>query len=275
MCQYGWSDCPAGVRAQIERLKETFKSQVAENLIGIYLHGSLAMNCFNPLRSDIDLLVVTQRKMTIEIKRGIAEFLLENSRNPSPFEISFLSREDLSHWRYPTPFDIHYSEDWREKFERELVGGEWKRWNEVQHCDEDLAAHITVTNHCGVCLYGASVSEVFPSVPKRDFVRSILADVESVEFGFDAALQYPVYVVLNGCRTLAFLQTELILSKDEGGVWALERLPAQFRDTITSALNEYRHSSNESDLATDRLVEFVAFMRNKIKRAVIESERVI
>jgi len=260
---------------QIECLTETFRIQIAENLIGIYLHGSLASGCFNPLRSDIDLLVVTRREITIETKRGIAEFLLENSRKPSPIEISFLQQKDLSPWRYPTPFDFHYSEDWREKFERDLADGEWKRWNDVQRFDEDLATHITVTNHRGVCLYGAVASEVFPIVPKRDFVSSILADVRGATFGFDAVLQYPVYVVLNVCRTLAFLQTGRILSKDEGGMWALEKLPVQFCGTITSALNEYRYSGNESSLAKEPLVEFTDFMQNEIGRAVIESEQII
>lgn len=275
MSQYGWGDCPADVRGQIEHLTETFRIQIAENLVGIYLHGSLASGCFNPLRSDIDLLVVMQREITIETKRGIAEFLLENSRQPSPFEISFLRQKDLSTWRYPTPFDFHYSEDWREKFERDLADGEWKRWNDVQRFDEDLATHITVTNHRGVCLYGAAASEVFPLVPKRDFVSSILADVGGATFGFDAVLQYPVYVVLNVCRTLAFLQTGRILSKDEGGMWALEKLPGQYCGTITSALNEYRYSGNESSLAKEPLVEFTDFMQNEIRRAIIESEQTI
>lgn len=276
MSQYGWSDCPPEVRTQIERLTETFKTQIAENLIGIYLHGSLAFGCFNPLRSDVDLLVVTGDGMTIETKRRVAEFLLENSRQPCPFETSFLRTKDLSPWRHPAPFDFHYSEDWREKFERDLAdGGEWKRWNDVSHYDEDLATHITITNHCGVRLYGAPVREVFPIVPKRDFIRSILADVESAKFGFEAVFEYPVYVVLNSCRTLAFLQTKLVLSKDAGGVWALENLPARFARTIASALGEYRNCSNESTLDKERLVEFAVFMQNEIERATIEYERTI
>ena len=274
MSQYGWSDCPDGVRKQIERLTENLKIQISGNLIGIYLHGSLAMNCFNPLRSDVDLLVVTRRAMAVKTKRGVAEFLLENSRQPSAFEISFLSRKDLSPWRYPTPFDFHYSEDWREKFERDLAGDEWKRLNDIQHYDEDLAAHITITKHRGVSLYGAPASVVFPRVPKSDFARSILADAGSAEFGFDAVLQYPVYVVLNSCRTLAFLQTELILSKDEGGVWALENLPARFRDIITSSLNEYRCGRNESNLFEDQLISFVSFMQNETERAATELEQI-
>ncbi|MGI9037196.1 MAG: aminoglycoside adenylyltransferase domain-containing protein [Pyrinomonadaceae bacterium] len=272
MGQHEWRDCPDDARKQIERLTENLKIQIGGNLIGIYLHGSLAMNCFNPLHSDVDLLVATRREMKVETKRGVAEFLLENSRQPSPFEISFLSNENLSPWRYPTPFDFHYSEDWREKFERDLADGEWKRWNDVSHYDEDLAAHITVTNQRGVCLYGASA--IFPLVPRADFARSILADVESAKFGFDVVLQYSVYVILNSCRTLAFLRTGLILSKDEGGIWALENLSARFRDVITSSLNEYR-GGNESDSVKEQLIDFVFFMQNETERAIAESERKI
>ena len=37
------------------------KNILQDNLIGIYLHGSLAMGCFNEKKSDIDLLVVVKQ----------------------------------------------------------------------------------------------------------------------------------------------------------------------------------------------------------------------
>ncbi len=39
------------------------KSQkiLGDNLIGIYLHGSAVMGCYNKQKSDIDLLVVGRR----------------------------------------------------------------------------------------------------------------------------------------------------------------------------------------------------------------------
>jgi predicted nucleotidyltransferase len=44
-----------------------FVSKLSEmlgsNLVGVYLHGSLAMGCFNPHASDIDVLVITQRRV--------------------------------------------------------------------------------------------------------------------------------------------------------------------------------------------------------------------
>jgi predicted nucleotidyltransferase len=39
----------------LDKIVELFRDELSENLIGIYLHGSLAMNCFNPNRSDIPL----------------------------------------------------------------------------------------------------------------------------------------------------------------------------------------------------------------------------
>ncbi len=196
------SDCPVKVQAQINRLMQELKTRLARNLLGIYFHGSLATNCFNPLRSDLDLLVVTRLGMSLETKREIAESLLENSRRPSPIEISFLRREDLSPWRHPTPFDFHYSEDWRARFERDLADGNWETWNDVQHCDDDLAAHITVTNHRGLCLYGLPKTDVFPNVPEQDFAASILGDIQSANFGLNVILQFPVYVVFRSTDNL-------------------------------------------------------------------------
>lgn len=267
MSQYGWNNCPADVQKQVKRFIEGLRLRLAENLIGIYLHGSLATGCFNPLRSDVDLLVVTHGEMPLETKHNLAEFILDASLNPSRIEISFLTRGDLHPWHYPTPFDFHYSEDWRESFERDLSDGGWKEWNAVLRFDEDLAGHITVLNHRGICLYGQEIHDIFPPVPKQDFVASILDDVLNKKFGLNAILQNPVYVVLNACRTLAFLQTERVMSKKEGGVWALDALPAEFRRVITNALEEYRSSKNESNLRKEQLVDFAVFMQNEVERA--------
>ncbi|HHT85033.1 MAG: nucleotidyltransferase domain-containing protein [Bacillota bacterium] len=48
--------------AEYDRLLERFVQQnriiLGSNLVGIYLHGSAAMGCWNPRTSDLDLLVV-------------------------------------------------------------------------------------------------------------------------------------------------------------------------------------------------------------------------
>ena len=49
-------DCDTLLKALVEAAKGAFGA----NLTGVYLHGSLAMGCFNPKKSDIDLLVVVE-----------------------------------------------------------------------------------------------------------------------------------------------------------------------------------------------------------------------
>ncbi len=263
MNQYGWHTCPAGVREQVVRLLDGLQAALAENLSGVYLHGSLAMNCFNPARSDVDLLAITHQAVPVEIKRDLAGLFLGVSLCPSPIEMSCVRHADLLPWRYPTPFDFHYSETWREAYVRDLDGDGWKGWNAVRRCDEDLAAHITITRRRGVCLYGPPVGEVFPAVPRRDYLASVLGDVLSPEFGLDAVMQNPVYIVLNACRTLAYLRTGEILSKDEGGVWALQALPGRFHPTLVAALDAYRNAADDGGVSKEA-AEFATYIRGEL-----------
>ena len=46
---------PPAVRAQLEELQRGLLDLLGEGLVGIYLHGSLAMDCFNTERSDLGL----------------------------------------------------------------------------------------------------------------------------------------------------------------------------------------------------------------------------
>src|SRR5574341_274962 len=129
MSQYGWANCPAPVRAQVMGFRDALADTLGSNLTSLCLHGSLAMGCFNPACSDVDLLAVTRRGMAVETKRCVAELLLKTSSAPSPIEISFLREANLRPWAYPTPYDFHYSRDWHQKLRHELSSGEWQTWN--------------------------------------------------------------------------------------------------------------------------------------------------
>ncbi len=262
---YHWEICPTSVRQQVTTLTTQIAQILGENLVGVYLHGSLSFGCFNPQRSDIDLLVVTERLMTVDNKLALARLLLASSLHPYPVEISFLTRQQLNPWQYPTPFDFHYSEAWRAKTSQAIDNGSWREWqpnNSTLSGDVDLAGHITVLHERGIVLAGEAIASVFPAVPAEDYRDSILRDI-------DAALaeieQNPVYAILNTCRTLAWLQDGKIRSKDAGGVWALQHLPSEFHPLIKQALGANR-SPNATDNAAfspQALAQFVEISREK------------
>ena len=258
---YGWENCPEVVRDQIGRFLLALREILKDNLIGVYLHGSLAMGCFNPRRSDVDLLAVTKQGMSIEEKRRIVQLLLCISGSPSPLEISFLSQAELNPWRYPTPFDLHYSEEWRNQYVEGLQSGEWRNWNERRLEDEDLAAHITITINRGITLYGPLPKEIFPRIPKEDYIASILSDFQ---WACDRIRENPVYGILNLCRVYLYLLEGRISSKEEAGSWAILNLPGEFQDILLQALEIYRGDRNEDQFDDTLLKRFVSYMRRRV-----------
>jgi len=230
--------------------------------VGIYLHGSLALGGFNPEQSDLDLLVVTERPLTPEIKRRLIKLLLQLSKQPYPIEISFLSRRDLNPWRHPTPYQLHFSEEWRTQYEEEQASGAWQRWNEEQATDPDLAAHITVLRKRGLCLYGKPIAEVFPPIPREDYEDSIVQDFHWAK---DRLERDPVYFVLNACRVLAFLREGKILSKAEAGEWALHALSERLRPLVEAAREAHLSRKLRSPkLDLPGIEDFAAWMERQV-----------
>src|SRR5688572_23755637 len=98
---------PEAVRLQLARVLGAVRDVLSEDLVGVYLHGSAAMGCFNPARSDVDLLAVIERAMSAVEKQRVAKLLLQQSGKPYPLEISFLKLSDLTPWKHPTPYELH------------------------------------------------------------------------------------------------------------------------------------------------------------------------
>jgi len=269
MSQYCWNNCPENIKSQINDVIDFLQSQLKRNLHGIYLHGSLAMSSFNPLRSDIDLIVVARESLNADSQQILAAYFLDMSGNPAPIEISFVRLDDLHPWKYPPSHGFQYSEGWRERFANDLKNGVWEDWNDTPKFDEDLGSSIMVLNRRGVCLYGPPIADVFPEVPEKDYIASVLADVLDKKFGLNIDSKIPVYMILNACRTYAYFKTKRILSKDEGAIWALQSLPPRFHNIISRALESYRNEKEDCVFSKDELEDFVAFMRNELSLPIV------
>lgn len=265
MALYGWHNCPAAARAQVDELAAKVAALLADQLLGIYLHGSLALGSFNPRHSDLDLLVITRARLPLTIKRQIAVFLLDCSRRPHPIEISFLAHGQLVPWRYPPPFDLHYSEAWRARYTAELASGAWQSWSEAEPRDPDLAAHITVLNARGICLAGPPIAVMFPEVPADDYRASLAGDIADA---LDTIAANPVYAILNCCRTYAYLHDRQVRSKAEGGRWALDALPVALRGTVAGALEAYQSDHGAPQFDQGALNDFAAYMRRELLPAL-------
>lgn len=210
-------------------------------LVGVYLHGSLVLGCFNPARSDVDVLVVTRHPMGPEMRSRLVELLLDCSGEPYPIELTVLTQSDLTPWRYPTSYDFHFGESLRAKLVAELASGEL---TVPDGGDTDLAGHVGLLRDRGQVLLGLPVADVFPTIPETDFRDSILRDLEWIQRS-ETRMGGSIYGALNACRVLAYLRTREILSKAEAGEWALRNLPPELLPTAACALAAYRFGARE------------------------------
>jgi len=254
---YGWENCPESVRGLINNILKNYQKILGDNIIGFYLHGSLAMNCFNHLSSDVDLLAIVKRKLTVKQKKAIIDYLLKeyNSSPVKGVEMSIVLEENVRNFTYPTPFELHYSNDWYERYRNDQVD------YAKQSYDEDLAAHFVITRNRGICLFGKPISEVFPEIPKELYARSLLNDARWI---YERTEQNPVYTVLNLCRIMAFFKDNKIASKKEGGEWALLNLPGKFSSLISWALASYSNIDEGSQFDVNTLRSFVDYTRAEL-----------
>src|SRR5437762_546686 len=99
------------VKSFLRRFVWSFQEYFGESLVGIYLHGSLAMGCFNPVSSDIDLLIVVKETLDLNAKHGISKILLELSETAPAKgpEMSIVTLNCVQDFHYPTPYELHFS----------------------------------------------------------------------------------------------------------------------------------------------------------------------
>ena len=232
---------------------------LGDNLIGIYLHGSAVMGCYNEKKSDIDLLVVVKEAIPDNIKHRFLDMVVELNTYASPkgIELSIVKREVCDPFVYPTPFELHFSVAHLEWYKADP----FDYIDKMKGTDKDLAAHFTIINHRGKCLYGSDIKDVFGAVSKEDYFDSIWSDVEDAE---TEIMNDPPYVILNLCRVLAYKKEELILSKQEGGKWGICNVPEKYHALIVQALDEYL-SDKSAEWDEKNAHEYAAYMITQIR----------
>jgi predicted nucleotidyltransferase len=259
------------VREQLLGFVSKLSEMLGSNLVGVFLHGSLAMGCFNPHASDIDVLVITQRRVGRK-KIRLASLALAASLKPCPIEVTTFSKRDLNPWRYPTPFDFHFSEDWRTAYESDTA------LRRMGRSGEDPAAHLAETRARGVVLLGPPIESVLPTVPVRDFLDSVVGDFRWAlrklygNATIDGRMSASTYLVLNACRILSFLENGRVLSKAEGGDWALGVVPQKYAPVVRQALHAYRHTNIRGEINLALVRSFATWLMRKTN-AVSGSDR--
>ena len=244
-------------------LTDTFVSRgkeiLGDRLEGIYLHGSSVMGCFNPRKSDIDLLVVVKEAVPDAVKAAFMDMVVGlNGKAPAKgIEMDMVRKDVCRPFVYPTPFELHFS----------IKHLDWYRTNPSDYIqkmngeNKDLAAYFEVIRRQGKCLCGSPIEQVFGEVSREAYLDSILCDVADAEEDIQTNT---AYIVLNLLRVMAFIKEDAVLSKKEGGEWGLAKLPESYRPLVRLALDEYA-SDQKPDYTGEPLQDYARFMLGQIR----------
>jgi hypothetical protein len=256
---------PETIHHLLREFIRSFQGVLGERLVGVYLHGSLAMGCFNPISSDVDILVVVREDLGTSEKSDLGQILLQLSTlSPSNgLEMSILTLQSLTNFQHPCLYELHFSDGNKADYVSGCIDFLGPK------LDPDLAAHIVITRARGICLYGEPINTVFPLVPDEYYMDSIVKDSDwsyaNIMRGPDSGEgRVPAYGVLNFCRVLAFVEQGLITSKLEGGQWGIEQLPGEYKPIIQEALTEYKTSGSAKNVDLILLKQFAHYAKTII-----------
>lgn len=248
------------------------ENELAENLVGAYLVGSLATGDFD-LDSDVDFLVVTKDELTDEAVRSLQAMHVRihglGCYPAQHLEGSYISLGLLYQSEVVGVQPLWYLDNGSKTLERSVHDNKWHvRW---------------VLRERGIALVGPTGMSLLGPIPVEAMRAEVVATIHRVADDFAAEIDRPLtfynsrfgqsFTVLSCCRRLQTLQTGTVQSKLAGMKWAKQTLDPAWAGLIQRAWEEregVRHCVKIRQLADPRaLRETLEFIRY----AVRESER--
>lgn len=261
----GFNNLPLDIKNQIEQVVFIWTKYMGDNLVGIYLHGSIVLDAFWPNSGDIDILIVVNDSIPIDIKLAIAKDIIVIDKKPRPLEMSAIKLEDAKNWVNDGNCVFHYSDYWTERYLERFLD-DTKEVYVVDHefPDADVTSYIKLINQSGITLYGSDKKDVFSEISDKDFWKAISSEVEDYEFDNYDPRYFASNILILG-RILSFKITKKILSKYDAGLWMIDFVPENLRPIPEAAMKVW-FEGKESKFDEVSLEQLRVFLIDEIRK---------
>jgi predicted nucleotidyltransferase len=198
---------------------DEIQGELAGNLTGIYLVGSIASGDFD-LDSDVDFLVVTNTELAESNMKSLQDIQIKiHSIDCYPakhLEGSYISISDLTNWSVVGEKKLYYFDNGSTEYEFSTHDNQWHvRW---------------ILRERGITLVGQRPEKILPPIPLAEMSREIKTTMIQVLKFFQDEIDRPLgfwnsrfgqsFAVLTYCRMLHTLHTGTVQSKKAGMKWA-------------------------------------------------------
>jgi predicted nucleotidyltransferase len=240
----------------IDELLSLIKSILDDNLVGLYLYGSLVTGDFDLDYSDIDLLAALSSDISDEeftqLKQMHEQFAQKHPEWDNRIEVQYLSVEALKTFKYKESKVATISPG--DEFQTKNIGKHW------------LMNWYVVQEH-GKTLYGADQKTIIDSISKDEFIQSVKEHTQNWNEWIKPIKRRKAqaYAILTLCRALYSAKNGEQVSKVKAAEWTMKELP-EWKELIQNALVWRRDEKEfgEDEVNHPKTVEFVNVVRNII-----------
>lgn len=255
---------PENLSALLDKIANDFPFILENNLVGIYLWGSLTYKAFDETCSDVDCIVVTRKDINEE------EFLaLENW-----FE------ELLKKNSWTEKLDMRFVID-KEFLDKTSKCCGYHFGKLTCHGSDGNPIIWVNIGQSGITLWGKPAEEIAPEVTHQCLNEALLLELEYLKEDLaanagdnsDLAFFHNSYAVLTACRIFYTARNATLVSKDEASIWAMQKTPKKWHSVIKTAKeNRLAGKGLKTAKLENDAMDFVCFVETQInsfsKRAV-------
>ncbi len=225
------------LRKVLNAFVDEVSAELRDNLVGIYLIGSIASGDFD-LDSDIDFLVVINSELTELNMKSLQDIQIkihEIDYYPAKhLEGSYITIADLNNWNIVGEKKLYYFDNGSTAYELSTHDNQWHvRW---------------ILRERGISLVGPKPETILQPIPLDEMYNEIKMTMLRVMKFFQDEIDRPLsfwnsrfgqpFAVLTYCRMLHTLNIGTVQSKKAGAKWAKEYVDPQWIKLIDQAWQE-------------------------------------
>lgn len=243
---------PDEVRPILALLVKSIQGVLGDELVGLYLYGSLSSGDFDSASSDVDFVAVTAGTLSDETCERLRAMHARIAASGLPFathlEGSYIPR---AAWRRYDPADARHP----------TIGVDWPF--QIGFHDANWIIERAIVRERGIVLCGPAPETLIDPISTEQLHEATCQQIADVwqrriaDTNWPRPRIYPAFAVLTLCRALYTLERGVYCSKPVAAAWAGEQYPA-WRPTIAWAL---AHRADHDDTTPAEFADVIAVLR--------------